>query len=117
MDEDMKDVVIGEANRDEIVKEGVVHTVGMHQRLSAARPFKYAFTRKGLWTRNRKSFLVKERSVFVAFSSLECFEEIKIKDTDCCLFHPKSGRVERRFIFDDHEGVVKILNKYMKKRQ
>ncbi|MDR2867010.1 MAG: hypothetical protein LBV13_06405 [Methanomassiliicoccaceae archaeon] len=113
---DLKDMVIPEVPSGEVLKEGTLNIMTFKKRWYTF-PYKYVITEKGVWVRNPKRLLGKERSVFMPYEMFSCYETTSADGSAFCLFHRKDGSEPNRVCFDDIEGAVKVLDEYLDNKQ
>jgi len=112
--EELIDMVIPEIPVSEkILKEGVAAISNLYYKPHLRFMYKYAITEKGIWTRNPKVMFVKSKSVFMSFSDLDSFMLIEYNKNPCMVFYPKAGKPSTKVFFDDHDGAVEVLDKYL----
>jgi hypothetical protein len=111
---DLNEMVIPEIPSDEkILKEGVLRIVGINKRSKAERPFKYAITEKGIWTRSPGGLIGKPFTRFVPYKHFDYLETAEDTEPEYCIFHPRAGEAPNRIYFDDHFAVVDILKEFL----
>lgn len=97
---------------EKILIEGMMQTMRLYGNRSKYT-FKYAVTDKGIWTLNRKTLFIKQRTVFLPYEDLHSYRSVKYGLKNSCIFYPKNGKAGNRIFFDKYEDVIKILDKYL----
>ena len=113
---DFKDVKIeGITNAEKVLKEGIVTiiTTGKHHRFF----YRYAFTDKGVWMRSKKGLFFKAREIFMSYTDIDAYKEVKYFTREGFVFFPKTGRPGNMLFFDDRDEVEIIIKKFFKKRE
>jgi hypothetical protein len=115
--EELKSMVIpGIPYNETPMKEGILRTMRRNfNRMFVTVPYKYVITEKGIWTISNRARSFKSATGFTSFSALSSFETRRHGDNDACIFNPKKGKVFNLVFFDDHEGAVLLLGKYLRR--
>ena len=97
-----------------VLKEGAA---GMKGALTgkSGQKYKYAITDKGVWTCTKGGLLSKTKSEFLPYDTISQFISMVQNETEFCYFYPKKGNIPTVMYFDDPQGVVEVLVKYIKK--
>ena len=111
----IEDIVIDEVPQNEILKEGKLEIMTLRKQWLIF-PYKYVITEKGIWLRNPKKLIGKQRSVFMPYEMFISYEVANDDDLTFCLFHQEGDRIPNRVCFDDLDGAIAIIDEYLAKK-
>ncbi|MDR0790941.1 MAG: hypothetical protein LBE47_00195 [Methanomassiliicoccaceae archaeon] len=114
-DEKLRASAIPDIPSDErILKEGIMNTLRI-----SGKPlpftYKYVLTEKGIWTLTKKLPFLKQKTDLMPYDNVEFYEPTEYDGRSCCIFHPKERDAINRIFFDDHDGVLGILDQYLRR--
>jgi hypothetical protein len=98
---------------EKALKEGIMNTIRLEGR-PIPFTFKYVLTEKGIWALLKKMPLLKQRTEFIAYDTIEFYEVGKHQGMDCLILHPKEREAMNKVFFDDHEGVISVIDRYIR---
>jgi hypothetical protein len=114
-DEKLRNSKIPEIPADEkVITEGLMHTMRLEGKPHPFT-FKFILTEKGIWTLTKKLPLMKQRTEFMPYDGIEFYEPTEYKGTECCVFHPKGRDAINRLFFEDHEGILDVFDRYLRR--
>jgi hypothetical protein len=110
----LTELTIPESTKDgETLQEGIIQVSSMYYKPYIRYSYKYVITNKGIWTRSPKVLCISSKTVFMAYSDIKSFALGKWNKSDCCVFLPQKGKPGNRVFFDDFDGAVKILDRFL----
>ena len=104
-----KDIVF-DVQEGEVLKEGKMLLAGMFKNQTVTEfPSAYALTAKGIWMEKKGMF--SSKAVFAPYSDFKQFAAL----SGCCVLYQSKGNFPTNIYFDDINGAIEIISKYVPK--